>query len=225
MDRMNGSPMGFSSLPIIGCVHAETQLQSRADCLELSLISHCSARGGTTATCSLLPRVRACWLPAGSSVAPPTARRPEITMAGAWKSTLQHRSAEEYRAALRQEYARLRQLREEELKQRSAATVGGVARHDEHGAPPTARPGGWKMWHSNDVPEDPHVPGMTAEEKFTCATHTAARAARASPIQLAHCVVCSAALCVGAGSIWLAGLCGRPSSRRRRSPPSASRYT
>lgn len=146
-------------------------------------------------------------------------------MAGAWKSTLQHRSAEEYRAALRQEYARLRQLREEELKQRSAATVGGVARHDEHGAPPTARPGGWKMWHSNDVPEDPHVPGMTAEEKFTCATHTAARAARASPIQLAHCVVCSAALCVGAGSIWLAGLCGRPSSRRRRSPPSASRYT
>eukprot|EP01050_Picozoa_sp_SAG11_P007284 SAG11_NODE_600_length_8259_cov_6.574510_11_plen_366_part_00 len=100
--------------------------------------------------------------------------------AAAWKSTLQHRSPEEYRTALRAEYSRLQQLREEELARESGATAR-PAQHGEHGAPAhTARPGGWKMWHSNDVAEDP-ASGMSAEEKFTCDRRASAHAAPPPP--------------------------------------------
>ena len=91
-------------------------------------------------------------------------------MATPWKSTLQHRSPDEYRAALRAEYARLGDLRDAELVETANRAGPGGARHDEHGltvhTEQSARPGGWKARHTNDVP-DSSISGMTEEEKFT----------------------------------------------------------
>ena len=94
----------------------------------------------------------------------------------AWSSTLQHGSPDEYRAALRAEYSRLLELRKGELATASAPDAHGQGRvrvvpHDEHGGGPhtagkSARPGGWKARHTNDVP-DSSISGMTEEEKFT----------------------------------------------------------
>ena len=93
-------------------------------------------------------------------------------MATPWKSTLQYRSPDEYRAALRAEYARLGDLRDAELLEAAESRAAG-AQHDEHGltvhTEQSARPGGWKARHTNDVPDDPAC-GMTEEEKFTCVT-------------------------------------------------------
>ena len=110
-------------------------------------------------------------------------RMPQST----WKSSLQHGSPQEYHAALLAEYARLGALREAELE--SGAAGQGRAprptRHDEHGIGPhteSARPGGWKARHSNDIPDDP-ASGMTEEEKFTYhpAPHRTAAATACCP--------------------------------------------
>eukprot|EP01052_Picozoa_sp_SAG31_P003866 SAG31_NODE_153_length_22196_cov_24.963570_11_plen_92_part_00 len=88
------------------------------------------------------------------------------TQAPAWKGSLQHKSAEEYRSALRKEYARLGSLRQAELLadkdsgDHDPNSDAAAKRHDEHGLGPhtslhTSRPGGWKAWHTNDVPDDP----------------------------------------------------------------------
>ena len=70
------------------------------------------------------------------------------------------RTTDEYRTALRAEYARLATLRTTEQQQQdeAGAYLNGKVKGEKS-------VGGWKHAHTNDPLEDPAA-GMTAEEKF-----------------------------------------------------------